>query len=101
MKCPSCNNKKSSVTNSRLSKLGNIRRRRECAKCGERFTTYELDILDFMIYLEDKMDVATFSTLEKSLLEDFPISRIDDRIIQGTENLKNHRLLREKNLQQS
>jgi transcriptional regulator NrdR family protein len=89
------------VTNSRLSKLGNIRRRRECSKCGERFTTYELDILDFMIYLEDKMDAATFSTLEKSLLEDFPISRIDDRIIQGTENLKNHRLLREKNLQQS
>lgn len=101
MKCPSCNNKKSSVTNSRLSKLGNIRRRRECSKCGERFTTYEMDMMDFMIYLENKLDSSTFAMLELSLLEDFPMRDMEDRIIQGTENLKNHRLLREKNLQQS
>lgn len=40
MYCPYCLNKKSKVTNKRESPEG-IRRRRECLKCGKRFTTYE------------------------------------------------------------
>ena len=40
MKCPYCNDSKSKVTNKRKS-LDSIRRRRECLKCGKRFTTYE------------------------------------------------------------
>jgi transcriptional repressor NrdR len=40
MKCPSCGEPESKVIDSRS--LGSeIRRRRECIKCGERFTTYE------------------------------------------------------------
>lgn len=42
MKCPYCNKIDNKVIDSRLSKDGRtIRRRRECIKCGRRFTTYE------------------------------------------------------------
>ena len=42
MKCPFCNTKEDKVIDSRTTKDGNaIRRRRECLKCGKRFTTYE------------------------------------------------------------
>ncbi len=42
MRCPKCGCEESKVVDSRPSE-GNdaIRRRRECAKCGFRFTTYE------------------------------------------------------------
>lgn len=42
MKCPLCHYQETKVIDSRLSGEGNsIRRRRECLKCRERFTTYE------------------------------------------------------------
>jgi transcriptional repressor NrdR len=42
MKCPFCESQEDKVIDSRVSKEGNaIRRRRECLKCGKRFTSYE------------------------------------------------------------
>ncbi len=42
MRCPFCSFGDTKVVDSRASKDGRaIRRRRECLKCGERFTTYE------------------------------------------------------------
>ncbi len=42
MKCPFCGNLEDKVIDSRASKEGEaIRRRRECLKCGKRFTSYE------------------------------------------------------------
>lgn len=42
MKCPFCGNIEDKVIDSRTSKEGEaIRRRRECLKCGKRFTSYE------------------------------------------------------------
>jgi len=42
MRCPFCRSPKTSVLDSRLSEPGDsVRRRRECAGCGDRFTTYE------------------------------------------------------------
>ena len=42
MKCPYCGHEEDKVVDSRSSKDGEaIRRRRECLRCGERFTTYE------------------------------------------------------------
>ncbi len=42
MRCPFCNHTEGKVVDSRASKEGDcIRRRRECLKCGRRFTTYE------------------------------------------------------------
>jgi transcriptional repressor NrdR len=42
MKCPSCEHEEDKVVDSRSTKEGTVtRRRRECLKCGHRFTTYE------------------------------------------------------------
>ncbi|HEY6643609.1 transcriptional regulator NrdR [Povalibacter sp.] len=42
MHCPFCNFEETKVIDSRLASEGQqIRRRRECLKCGERFTTFE------------------------------------------------------------
>lgn len=42
MRCPYCRNMEDKVIDSRMSGEGvSIRRRRECLKCGKRFTTYE------------------------------------------------------------
>jgi transcriptional repressor NrdR len=42
MYCPFCGHVETKVTDSRLAGEGRqIRRRRECLKCGERFTTFE------------------------------------------------------------
>lgn len=42
MRCVKCNSLEDKVIDSRMSKDGfSIRRRRECADCGHRFTTYE------------------------------------------------------------
>ena len=46
MRCPFCGSDTDKVVDSRSSKNGqSIRRRRECLKCNQRFTTYE--------YIED------------------------------------------------
>ena len=43
MKCPYCGCEDSKVIDSRPTDEGErIRRRRECTKCGKRFTTYEI-----------------------------------------------------------
>lgn len=42
MNCPYCLNGKSKVVDKRdIPELESIRRRRECLKCGKRYTTYE------------------------------------------------------------
>ncbi|EJU32823.1 MULTISPECIES: transcriptional regulator NrdR [Slackia] len=42
MRCPACGHPESKVVDSRPSdEFNSIRRRRECLKCGNRFTTYE------------------------------------------------------------
>lgn len=42
MKCPYCANPDTKVVDSRLTDSNDsVRRRRECEKCGNRFTTYE------------------------------------------------------------
>jgi transcriptional repressor NrdR len=42
MRCPDCGHEEDKVIDSRSTKEGTVtRRRRECAKCGHRYTTYE------------------------------------------------------------
>jgi transcriptional repressor NrdR len=54
MKCPRCKALETKVIDSRLIEDGfTIRRRRECGKCGYRFTTYEKLELDIMIIKKD------------------------------------------------
>lgn len=43
MHCPFCNAADTKVTDSRLAAEGyQVRRRRQCSECGERFTTFEI-----------------------------------------------------------
>jgi transcriptional repressor NrdR len=55
MRCPFCAHTQDKVVDSREAKAGDtIRRRRECAKCGRRFTTYErIDEIPYMVVKKD------------------------------------------------
>jgi transcriptional repressor NrdR len=55
MKCPQCSFEEDKVVDSRTTKEGEaIRRRRECLKCGHRFTTYEyIERVPLMVVKKD------------------------------------------------
>jgi len=55
MKCPYCAYEENQVLDSRDSEdLSSVRRRRECLKCGKRFTTYErVEMVDLFIIKKD------------------------------------------------
>ncbi len=60
MKCPYCDHPESKVLDSRLSKeMDTIRRRRECLKCGKRFSTAERleEGLPLVIKKDDRREV--------------------------------------------
>lgn len=76
MKCPYCESLLSKVVDKRpVAARGEIRRRRECLKCGKRFTTYEtlatLQILVIKksgrheIYDREKLRLGILKALEK------------------------------------
>ena len=45
MQCPYCQHEESRVLDTTHDTRGGVRRRRECAHCGQRFSTYERPIL--------------------------------------------------------
>ena len=55
MKCPFCGYVDDKVIDSREGRAGDlIRRRRECLRCGRRFTTYErIDEIPYMVIKKD------------------------------------------------
>ena len=55
MKCPFCTENHDRVVDSRESRGGEtIRRRRECLKCGRRFTSYEqIEDIPYMVVKQD------------------------------------------------
>ena len=55
MKCPYCSNTEDKVIDSRPNEdNSSIRRRRECTKCGKRFTTYEkIETIPLMVVKKD------------------------------------------------
>jgi len=81
MKCPICYFDDTKVVDSRVATDGlSIRRRRECLKCGFRFSTYEeVEILDLMIvkrdarkesYSREKLINGLKKSLEKRAITD-------------------------------
>ena len=68
MKCPYCNSEELMVLETRDSKENMVRRRRGCAKCGRRFTTYE--------YIEE---IPLMVRKKDGRLESFQV----DKIIRG------------------
>ncbi len=70
MKCPKCGNDDDKVLDSRASKDGAaIRRRRECLKCGYRFTTHEEIDRDelFVVKRDGRREQFNRDKLEKSI----------------------------------
>ncbi|MEI6631604.1 MAG: transcriptional regulator NrdR [bacterium] len=55
MRCPNCGYKEDKVVDSRATQEESaIRRRRECLKCGKRFTTYEyIEEVSLMVIKKD------------------------------------------------
>ncbi len=55
MKCPFCSYKEDKVVDSRATaEESAVRRRRECLKCGKRFTTYEyIEDISLMVIKKD------------------------------------------------
>ncbi len=55
MYCPVCNHRETKVIDSRISSEGvSVRRRRECEKCGFRFSTAEdVELLDLVVVKRD------------------------------------------------
>ncbi len=71
MKCPFCANLEDRVIDSRTSKEGNaIRRRRECLKCGKRFTSYERveDIVSMVVKKDGRRESFDMNKIRNGLL---------------------------------
>ena len=91
MLCPFCSHSETKVIDSRLVSEGNqVRRRRECQECGERFTTYESAelVLPRVIksngarqpFDEDKLRSGLLRALEKRPVDLEQMEVILDRI---------------------
>lgn len=91
MKCPVCLHPDSRVLDSRLVEDGIvIRRRRECEKCGFRFSTYEeVEVLDLSVvkrdgrkevYSREKLEGGLRKALEKRPITSEEFKRLVSRI---------------------
>nr|MBN2276264.1 transcriptional repressor NrdR [candidate division Zixibacteria bacterium] len=85
MKCPFCGHEEDKVVDSRSAQDGRaVRRRRECLKCKERFTTYE--------YIENVVLTVTKSDNRRE-----PFDR--QKIIQGIKLACNKRPVSQKKIE--
>lgn len=92
MQCTKCKNAETKVVDSRVSEQGKvIRRRRECEKCGRRFTTFERQEMANLIVM--KKD-GTYEPYSRSKLENGiwtacgkrPVTQMDiDKMINSLE----------------
>ncbi len=88
MHCPFCGHEETKVNDSRLAGEGRqIRRRRECLKCGERFTTFETaELVMPMVIKGDRareaFDEAKLRSCMLKALEKRPVAReaIDEAV---------------------
>jgi transcriptional repressor NrdR len=81
--CPFCNFEDTKVTDSRLAGEGRqVRRRRECLSCGERFTTFESPelVMPYVVKRDDRrepFDVAKLRIGFLNALQKRPVQRED------------------------
>lgn len=100
MYCPFCSEVETRVIDSRLSNDGDqVRRRRECASCNERFTTYETAELNMprivkqdgsrMPFKKEKLSSGVMRALEKRPVSteqvDEAINRITHKLLAAGE----------------
>ena len=88
MKCPKCRNLDTRVIDSRTTEdVKAIRRRRECEKCGARFTTFErLEFVSFMVTkasgeMEPYNRTKVMNSMRKALTKrEFDPEKLEDAI---------------------
>ena len=93
MRCPRCKNLDTKVIDSRITEDGkSVRRRRECEKCGARFTTFErLEFISFMVTkssgeLEPYDRTKVMNSMMKALVKRKFDPDTLERTINGLEN---------------
>lgn len=95
MKCPACNFQDSRVLDSRpVDEGASIKRRRECIKCGRRFTTYEvIDTVPITVVKRDgrqeffdkhKLTVGIMRACQKRLVKAEEIATSIEQELQNT-----------------
>lgn len=88
MNCPYCGAEETKVTDSRPADNNSIRRRRECEKCGKRFTTYEkVETIPIMVikkgsirevYDRDKLAAGVYRACHKRPISVSDINKLID-----------------------
>jgi transcriptional repressor NrdR len=110
MKCPKCKNLDTKVIDSRSTEDGKaIRRRRECEKCGARFTSFErLEFVSFMVtkssgesepydrtkVVNSMMKALTKRTFNPEKLEDM-INNLENEWAQNKQGITSKRIGRD------
>ncbi len=108
MRCPFCNHNDTQVVDSRVSDDGDfIRRRRQCAHCAKRFTTYERPDVSFpsivkkdgrrVPYARAKLQASLDLALRKRPVSteqiDAVIERIEEKLLgTGTREVASSRI---------
>jgi len=103
MKCPACNYNDTKVVDSRVATDGfSIRRRRECLKCGFRFSTYEeMEILNLTIvkrdgrretYSRDKLNRGLKKALEKRPITEDNFKKLVNKIERNLQLLRKNEI---------
>lgn len=106
MYCAVCNHKDTKVVDSRISTDGaSVRRRRECEKCGFRFSTLEeVELLDLTVvkrdgrreaYSRDKMTKGLMRSLEKRPFTDQAFQKLVHKIERDVQKKKRGQLTTE------
>ena len=69
MRCPYCQHKSSKVVDTSHDSQGNIRRRRECLSCGQRFSSYERPILatPLIVKQDDSREKFDYEKLKRGI----------------------------------
>jgi transcriptional repressor NrdR len=102
MECPYCHDSETKVTDSRDTGALSIRRRRECLKCGKRFTTYEhIEMTQICVVKKDgrrekfdrnKIKIGIMKALEKRQVGHDEIEKIVDSIEEKIRRLGNEEI---------
>lgn len=96
MRCPFCGAQDTKVIDSRLAGDGDqIRRRRECLSCAERFTTYEAAELSLprVIKRDGRREPFSYDKLRKGMLHAFEKRPVETDHIEAIVNRVKRRML--------
>lgn len=94
MHCQLCSNEETKVLESRLGD-NSVRRRRECLKCGHRFTTYEEAVFNLSVLKKDgRLENFDLQKVVRSIQK--ACSKTDSEMIQALSRKAEQKILRKK-----